>query len=607
MHSASLEKGLIVLVAGEPATVVECLADAKVELTRYKDKKKLIVHVDDVTLLPRDDPKIDGVVAQEDTDNISLQELKVAQERFELIEKYLKGEMSIERIAHLARLSCPRMYQLVKIYDVGVGPRSLLRRKRGRKLGINRLSQSVEEIITEVIIRRRTEQKFTFHELWLEIKEKCLAAGEKPPCIGAITARIKAMSAKKLHALRFGKDSADQHFGARPGKRTVNYPLEVAQMDHTLVDIILCDQETRKPIGRPWLTVIIDLYSRVIMGYYIGFNPPSTLSVACAITHAVFPKQTYLKNIGLNGELYPFYGLPKALHMDNAKEFRSSKLERACALYGIKTEYRPYGKKHYGGHVERLIGTLMTSNVHFLSGTTFSNTQQRKGYDSEKKATLSLREFVKWFAGQVMLYHGSIHRGIDCAPGDAWLKAFTSETGSVRNPALLYDPARFKIDFMPEERRAITPKGVSLFGKNYWSPAFVNYIGLKKVIVKYDPLSLSKIWLKLDGEYVVASYVDVTGEDISYEEYLVGRGKAKDVQWMKPDQFSAVYKKNDDLTKQSAAKTKQARKMQAAQKEYNHYLRSGGIHPSSSEKNISSSQENINYSVKPSSFASEDN
>ena len=608
MLSSSIEEGLVVLVAGEPVTVAQCLPKSVVEVVRFRDKKKLRVSVDQISLIPKLDAQGKEAFPRSSLpmESVTLSELKIAEERFTVLTQYMRGGTDLKKAISVLNLSSSRFYQLLKLYDEESGAHSLLRRKRGVKKGGKKLSVFVENEIQNNMVRRRTGEKFTYKSVWFDINIRCLENGEKPPSIGSVMSRFKEMNARQLHALKFGVESAEQIYGAKPGSRKTSRPLEVVQIDHTLVDVILCDQESREPIGRPWLTVLIDTHTRVVLGYYIGFNSPSAISVANAISHAVFPKQEYCKNIGLDAELYPFYGLPQVLHMDNAKEFRSPKLERACSLYRIKTEYRPPGKKHYGGHVERLIGTLMTSNVHFLSGTTFSNVKQRKGYDSESKSALSLREFVKWFGGQVILYHASIHKALGRTPGDAWSSEFFDSAGVMTMPPLLQDPMSFKIEFMPEEIRSISPRGISLHGKRYWSPGLTHFVGLKRALVKYDPLSLAKVWVKLDGEYVAASYTDLTISDLSYEDYLLGRKNKNKIDWVSPAKISSIYKANNSLTKQSKALTKRTRKASAAKKEYLNYLEDLGCEGVQERQQKTLLTEKINYAEKPSSFKSEE-
>jgi putative transposase len=68
----------------------------------------------------------------------------------------------------------------------------------------------------------------------------------------------------------------------------------VVQIDHTLVDVVIVDELKRLPLGRPWLTLAIDVASRMVTGFYLSLDAPSTLSVALALTQAVLPKDLWL-------------------------------------------------------------------------------------------------------------------------------------------------------------------------------------------------------------------------------------------------------------------------------------------------------------------------
>jgi putative transposase len=150
--------------------------------------------------------------------------------------------------------------------------------------------------------------------------------------------------------------------------------------------------------------VAIDVLSRVIVGLVVTLEAPSALSVGLCLAHMASDKRAWLERIGV-AVAWAMSGKPAELYLDNAAEFKSEALRRGCEQHGVKLRWRPPGQPHYGGIVERVIGTMMTM-VHELPGTTFSNTQERGGYDSERLAVLTVGELERWLALAVAGYHG---------------------------------------------------------------------------------------------------------------------------------------------------------------------------------------------------------
>ncbi|ESR69807.1 hypothetical protein T266_18475 [Pseudomonas aeruginosa VRFPA05] len=97
--------------------------------------------------------------------------------------------------------------------------------------------------------------------------------------------------------------------------------------------------------------------------------------------------------------------------------------------------------------------------VHYLPGTTLSNVEVRGDYDSEKEACLTFSEFKLWFARAIQIYHHEKHRALGVSPHQKWMEAFT-KSGVLTHPALLDDPMKFLLDFMPEESRCISRSGI---------------------------------------------------------------------------------------------------------------------------------------------------
>ena len=176
----------------------------------------------------------------------------------------------------------------------------------------------------------------------------------------------------------------------RDGKDlSVEYSNHVWQCDHTRVDLLLVDRHS-EIVGRPWLTTVIDTYSRCIMGINLGFDAPSSQVVALGLRHAIIPKH-YDSEYGLHEE-WGTYGLPQHFYTDAGKDFRSNHLQQIGVQLGFVCHLRD--RPSEGGIVERPFGTFNTELFSTLPGYTGSNVQQRPK-EAEKEACINLRELEK--------------------------------------------------------------------------------------------------------------------------------------------------------------------------------------------------------------------
>jgi putative transposase len=126
--------------------------------------------------------------------------------------------------------------------------------------------------------------------------------------------------------------------------------------------------------------------------------------------------------------------------MSRSETFHSRALVRGAQEYGIQIDYRPPGTPHFGGHIERLIGTTMGA-VHLLPGTTFSNVAEKGAYSSEKTSALTLVELERWLALQVGgVYHQSVHASLLKPPVAAWEDGLARRRKALRKPE---DPQQF--------------------------------------------------------------------------------------------------------------------------------------------------------------------
>lgn len=362
-----------------------------------------------------------------------------------------------------------------------------------------------------------SRQKPVVAALCRAIAHECRKQGVRPPSRTAVQVRILQRDARQLVSKREGAKAASDRFRPVPSTYDVDAALAVVQIDHTPVDQIIVEEHSREPVGRPWLTIAIDVASRMVTGFYLTLEHPSAVSVGMAIRHSVLPKSGWLAERGIKAP-WPVEGLPDRIHMDNAREFHSRALARGCSEYGIKQVFRPPATPHYGGHIERLIGTMMGA-VHLLPGTTFSNIRERGAYEAEAKSAMTLAELESWIAIQIVgVYHASLHRGLGKPPNTAWEQALKRRNNPARHPP---DARQFLLDFLPFEHRMVRRDGIQLFNLRYWDPLLTSWIGAKmQMPVKYDPRDLSRIFLQApDGQHWPIPYADLGRPPITLWEH----------------------------------------------------------------------------------------
>lgn len=277
---------------------------------------------------------------------------------------------------------------------------------------------------------------------------------------------IDEIPAYDRYVARYGPTAARQRFRSVQGHRTTEGPLERAEIDHTPMDLMVIDDHACVPLGRPYLTCCIDDHSRCILGFYLGFEPPSHLTVAHCLKDAFLPK------VGLK-EKYPAikndwdaHGIMRELVVDNGSEFHSASLENACYTLGIEIHYAPRKVAWFKGKIERFFGTLNDGTAHGNPGTTFRNIFEKDDYDPSKHAVIRLsrlQEIIRLWI--VDYYHQKPHRTLHVPPAVKWDTAICPEDIQVPD-----DPVRLDAILGKSDGRRLSHKGIEYDGLFYNSP-----------------------------------------------------------------------------------------------------------------------------------------
>jgi|SanBayMetagenome_1026888.scaffolds.fasta_scaffold03748_3 putative transposase len=481
-----------------------------------------------------------------------------------LADKEIVTAVIAREAAQKLNLSQRTVYSLIKKWRESRGSiTSLISEGSNGGRGGSRLNSSTELLISNAIVDiYLSRQKPKVAYLMQVIRERCHKEKLKCPSLNTVKTRIKKLQHEEVIFLREGADAIRKLqpiIGCFPD---VANPLDIVQIDHTPVDLIIVDTYTRQPIGRPWLTIAIDIYSRCITGFCLTLEPPSAISVGLCLAHTVINKRSWLDRIGVEVE-WPIFGKPKSIHVDNGADFHSEALRRGCEVHGIKITYRPVGSPHYGGIIERVIGTMMQM-VHNLPGTTFSNIAEKGKYDSEKNAAFTLAELEKWFVLAIYAYHSSIHSTIGETPINRWKKAVDFGW----QPYHIQNAKAFLVDFLPVYYRCIQREGFVLdhiiYMSNSLKPWISNRDSKNKFVIRRDPRDLSRIYVldSVENKYLEVPYRSIGNPAITLWEHrlAVKRIKEEGRKYVNEEEIIKIIEKMRVTSETAISKSKAARR-----------------------------------------------
>jgi len=254
------------------------------------------------------------------------------------------------------------------------------------------------------------------------------------------------------------------------------------QCDHTRVDVLLVDQYGEL-LARPWLTTVIDTYSRCVMGINLGFDAPSSQIVALALRHAILPKK-YGAEYKLNCE-WGTYGKPQHFYTDGGKDFRSNHVQQIAVDLGFVCHLRD--RPSEGGIVERPFRTLNDQLFSTLPGYTGSNVQQRPE-DAEKDASLILRQLEQLIARFIC---DRYNQSIDARMGDQ-TRFQRWEAGLPAVPDVI-DERHLDSCLMKASRRTIQRGGYLQFENLMYRGEYLAGYAGETIAVRFDPNDITTL------------------------------------------------------------------------------------------------------------------
>lgn len=270
-------------------------------------------------------------------------------------------------------------------------------------------------------------------------------------------------------------------------------PFEICHIDHTEAPIELVSSVTGQNLGKAWLTILADAFSRYILAHILIFDPPS-----------------YRTNMMVLRECVRRYNrLPQAIVTDGGKDFQSAYYEALLARYQITKKTRPPAKPRFGSVVERSFGTVETMFFNNLQG----NTQIMENVREVTKS-VNPKNYAIWTLGALNerleqwiheIYHKQEHPALGQSPEAAFRLGL--ERSGVRPYRLIPYDDNFIIMTLPTTRNGkakVQPgRGVKINYMEYWNEAMRNPLveGIK-VPVRYDPYNIGIAYAYIRNEWI---------------------------------------------------------------------------------------------------------
>jgi putative transposase len=277
---------------------------------------------------------------------------------------------------------------------------------------LNEQRFSVQDVYDVAVVKIADENMFRAVDDYLPIPDR-----------SSIYRIINKLDDYEIDVARYGEKIAEAKYRAYGRGPRPTMPLERVEADHTKLDLFVVDPVMMLPIGRPVLTWLVCVYTKMILGFYISFNPYGSLAVMECLKHAIRPKTYIRSKYPSIKQTWNTFGVMRTLVLDNAPEFWGRHLEDACHQLGTNILYGQKGRAWYRATVERSYRTYNTSLIHRQPGTTFSNIFDRADYESGKNALITpdkLDEIThKLIVDNLQLRP---HRGINDIPALRWEK-----------------------------------------------------------------------------------------------------------------------------------------------------------------------------------------
>lgn len=328
----------------------------------------------------------------------------------------------------------------------------------------------------------------------------------------AIARRIGQLDPWEVDRQRWGRKIADRRHAPTSPQQLATRVLQRVEMDHSPLKVVVGTDAG--PIGQPWLSLLIDYYSRMVVGFCLGFEPPSYAVLMEALRHAILPKSYLKERYPRVHGAWPCFGLPEKLVSDRGPDLTSKDLEDAAFQLGIELDFNPPRTPHFKGTVESFFDGLNDLLGSSLPGKTFRSWVERADYRPDDGPLITYEALLEVIHIHLVdVYAASKH---PTAPGtrlEMW-----QESAAQFPPCIPATPDELLVLLSKRADRTLSPRGIELGGMFYTSDELMalrcelasHNVDADRLAVRYNPWDLGEVWVlnPIDNTYLKASAVD---------------------------------------------------------------------------------------------------
>lgn len=383
--------------------------------------------------------------------------------RFRILRPYLEDGVPLAHIAHENHLHLRTLTRWADNYRQS-GLAGLCRQARTDKNKRRRMSPALQQLIEGLALQK---PRLTAAAVQRQAASVAVRLGEPVPSYRTVHKVIQAMQPALMMLAHEGTKSYENRFDLIH-RREAEKPNALWQADHTELDILVKDEED-KP-RRPWLTIILDDYSRAVGGYMLFFSAPSAIQTALALRQAIWRKSQPGWHV---------CGIPQILYIDHGSDFTSRHIEQVAADLKIQLVFSTVGKPRGRGKIERFFESLSQVFLSRLPG--YARTE------SERAAVLTLPQLAEELEHYLITeYLVTPHSATGQAPQARW-----DAGGFLPNMAESLEQLDLLLLTEAKTRR-VQPDGISFMGLRYIDPTLAAYVR-EEVMLRYDPRDMAEI------------------------------------------------------------------------------------------------------------------